>query len=109
MIGSNELQRILLSRSLGKRSLQGAGLALLLLIILLSVLGASDDGFWIFLVMTSVTIGGASGGAFYHLLDQLVKPSGWKKLFFNIACGIIYFTGLWLSLVYALSLVGLWD
>jgi hypothetical protein len=68
-----------------------------------------NHGKWVFLPMLTVSIAGACGGAFYYLADYFRIQNGWNKLLVNIVSLLCYVAGLWLSLVFALSLVGLWD
>ncbi|MDQ3278859.1 MAG: potassium transporter KefB [Bacteroidota bacterium] len=105
----NRFLSIVFSRTSFKRAFQGAGLGILLLLIFLSLVGAINDGSWVFLAMLTVAIAGACGGAFYHLVSQVPIERGWKRSLANLVCLLVYLVGLWMGLVYALSLVGLWD
>jgi hypothetical protein len=108
MTQQNDLQQVLFSRSLGKRGLQGAALAFLLVMILV-LTGPGLDENWVLIPISLVTIGGACGAIFYHVADYMRQQRGWSKIWINILCTLVYIAGLYLSLVYALSLVGLWD
>jgi len=103
-----ELTQVLFSKSLGKRGLQGAALAFLLVMILI-LTGPGLDGEWILVPISLVTIGGACGGVFFYLANHLRQQRGWSKIWVNLVCFFVYGVGLYLSLIYALSLVGLWD
>jgi hypothetical protein len=106
-----ELQHSLHPKSLGKRAGQGAGIALVLVVIFLLMLsvGDIDYGVWVFLPMITVSVGGALGGIFYYLMDPLRYQGDWKKALANICCILVYFMLLWLSLVAALGVTGHWD
>jgi hypothetical protein len=109
MTWQNELQRGLNSRFLLIRALQGAGIALVLLMIFLLLPKNIVYGSWVLWPMLTVAIGGACGGIFYHLTGFLRSQGGWIKVAVIILCVLVYIVGLWLSLVYGLSVVGLWD
>jgi hypothetical protein len=109
MTQQNDLLHILLSKSLWKRALQGASLALLLILTFLTIVGEITDGTWVLLPMLTVTIGGAGGGALYYLVSLLPVHSFWKKVLVNIVCLMVYFAILWFSFIWALSIVGLWN
>ena len=110
MTQQNKLWDIIVSPALWKRALQGAGLGLLLLIIFMSAVGVITDGPWVCMPMVTVLIGGAGGGAFFHLMHNIWHLDNlWKKVLVNTICFVVYIVSLWLSLVFALSLVGLWD
>lgn len=105
MTAQNELMH---HKSLGTRALQGAGIALVLLIIfLLSVTGI--DGEWVFLPMFTVSVGGACGGVFYYLMAPLRRQGGWKKVLANVICFFVYIAGLYFSLIAALNVTGHWS
>lgn len=109
MTQQNKLQGILLSAALRKRILQGAAIAILLLAVFLTIVGAIDDGTWILIPILTIAIAGACGGAFYHLADFLRLQNGWNKSLITAICVAVFFVGLYLGFVYGLSLVGLWD
>jgi hypothetical protein len=95
--------------SLGKRAGQGAGIALLLVVIFLF---SGEDiiyGVWVFLPMITVAVGGAFGGICYYLMDHLRYQGGWKKVLANSSCLLVYIISLWLSLIAALNVTGHWD
>lgn len=95
-------------QSLGKRTLQGAGIALVMVIIFLLFL-LFVGGVWVSLPMATVPIGGALGAMFYYLMVKVWFRSGWKKVFATIFSILVYLIFLWLSLVIAFSITGHWD
>ncbi len=109
MTQSTSLFSLFFNRSLAKRALAGAGIGLVLLLILFIIVGAFNDGSWIFVMMLTVAISGACGGAFYHAISLFPVQSQWKRVMTNLLCVVVYLVGLWVGLVYGLSLVGLWD
>lgn len=118
MTVQNELDHSLFTKSLGYRALKGAGIALVLAIILLSIIFPIGgvligkkfwQGVWEFLPMVTVTIGGALGGIFYYLMVQVWYPSKWKKVLAVILSILVYFGLLWLSLIVGFSATGQWD
>jgi hypothetical protein len=112
MTWQKELYQNLRSKMLIKRTLQGAGIAFLLMIIFLfvvSIVGDLDLEAWLLLPISSVTVAGAFGGAFYFFVDQLVSQSGWKKVLANVVSVLVYIVGLYISLILALSITGHWD
>lgn len=111
MTWQNELQHILLSKTLLRRSLQGAALALVLItVFILGALSANANiGNWVFIPLAAVTVGGAFGGAFYCFMDLFRAQGGWKKVLANVASVLAYFIILYMSLILALNAIGLWD
>ncbi len=109
MTRQSELLQLIFTRTLWKRALAGAGIGLLMVLILLTIVGAINDGSWIFVPMLTVAISGACGGAFYHVVSVLRIEEGWKRVLAYALSAVVFLIGLWLGLVYGLSLVGLWD
>lgn len=104
----NESGRDRLVRGLVKRSLVGAGLALGLMVVFLS--GAIDDyGLLILAPLFTVSVGGALGGIFYHVLAPHRHQLGWKRVLAYLACLLGYVFLLWFSSIPGLAVVGLWD
>jgi hypothetical protein len=97
----------LLSPTLLKHALAGAGLALVILAMLL--MGNVEIGTWVLLPILSMSIAGATGGIFYFLMGGLFHQGGWKKAFAIISSALFYMVSLWLSLVAALNLTGHWS
>ena len=92
---------------LSKRALQGIVLALLLFSILLLIIGEVES--WIYIPMLTVSIGGACGGTFFHLISENWFAKSNYKFLINAACALVFLIGFWLSLVFGLAQVGLWD
>jgi hypothetical protein len=98
-------------RAISKRAWQGAAIAFALLAtwVMLLIAKGEDFGLWVALPFTTVTLGGAGGGVFFSLVEQLWQTSGWSKVFAITLSIAVYLTIFWLSLVFALSLRGDWD
>ncbi len=120
MTTQNELRHNSLydAPSPGRSALQGAGIALLLAAVFLSVIFLVGDvlsgkkfwqGIWEFFPLITVTIGGALGGTFYYLLNQAWQPEGWKKILAATLGILAYIVLLWLSLIAGFSVTGQWD
>jgi hypothetical protein len=111
MTWQNEFQHILFSKTLFKRAIQGAVIALVLIsVFILGAISANANiGSWVFIPMAAVTVGGAFGGAFYCFMDLFRNQGGWKKGLANVASVLAYFIILYMSLILALSAIGLWD
>lgn len=92
---------------LSKRALQGIVLALLLFSILLLIIGEVES--WIYIPMLTVIIGGACGGTFFYLISENWFVKSNYKFLINAACTLVFLIGFWLSLVFGLAQVGLWD
>ncbi|MDT0643204.1 hypothetical protein RM553_10230 [Zunongwangia sp. F363] len=90
-----------------KRALTGAGLALLLLAVFLMMFGKVEYFFWI--AASSISIGGAGAGAAYYLCCDLLEPQGTQRIIPKIFSAVLFLVSFWLSLVFALAQVGLWD
>jgi hypothetical protein len=95
------------TRSLAKRMLIGAGIALLLIIIFLS--GSKEPHpewgkFWIIRPLIVVPFAGATGGAFYYLFEHFPgNKGGWKKALAITMSVIVYVFGLWIGTVLGLA------
>jgi hypothetical protein len=113
MTTDNQLPQSFNLHAVAKRALQGAGLALALVVSFLAfVLIAAEDarlGIWVLTPMLTVTFAGACGGIFFHLLSPARRNGGWKKAVANTASFLVYIVALYLSLVIGLAIVGLWD
>jgi hypothetical protein len=111
MTWQNELQHILLSKTLIKRAIQGAAIALVLItVFILGALTANANiGNWVFIPMAAVTVGGAFGGAFYCFMGLLRNQGGWKKFLANVVSVLAFFVMCYMSLILALNALGLWD
>ncbi|MBG8553767.1 potassium transporter KefB [Hymenobacter guriensis] len=112
MTGSSEFPQSLHPASLGKRILQGAGLAFGLVVVFMTVFARGANmpfGLWTVLPLLTVPVAGAFGGIVYHLMDYLRYQGSWQKLAANGISILVYFVGLWVSLVAAFAFTGLWD
>ena len=92
--------------SYGKRMLQGAGIAFLLISIFLY--GVKDPNplwpkYWMAKPLIIVPVAGAIGGLFYHFMGHLRNQDGWKKWLANVASLIGYLIALWLGTVLGLN------
>lgn len=94
--------------SLGQHLLVGAGVAFLILNVLLIVTGASYTA-WVLWPLSTVTLGGALGGIVFYLSAPLLLKGGWKKTTTLLVCSVLYVLFFWLSLVAALDITGHWD
>jgi hypothetical protein len=118
MTKQNEIHHSLDNNSFGKRALQGASIAAVLVIVFLSfifpiggVLNGKNfwQSLWQFFPLVTVTVGGALGGMFYYLIVKAWYPGGWKKIVATVLGILVYVLLLWLSLVAGFSATGLWD
>lgn len=109
MTAQNEIHQLLHSKTLLKRALTGTGVALTLMTIFLLIVGGFDDGFWILIPTSAVTIAGALGGIFYDVVDHIRRQRNWNKLVVDIVCVLAYLAGLYMSLILALNFTGDWD
>jgi hypothetical protein len=90
----------------GKRMLQGAGIALVLITIFLLGAGEPNPGWgklWMIRPLIIVPLAGAGGGIFYYLMDHLRYQGGWRKITANMLSLIVYIIGLWLGTVLGLD------
>ena len=111
MNANNESKQSVHPKSLVKRALQGAGLAILLAMpfTFLIIREIDDLGILVFLPMLTTAVGGSIGGIFYYLMDNFRKDERWNKILVNIICLIVYIITFWISLVFAFSITGHWD
>jgi uncharacterized membrane protein YdfJ with MMPL/SSD domain len=109
MTWQTELQHLVYSKSFRKRIAQGAGIALVLVCVLLLILSRGNIGPLMLVPMAFVSLGGALGGAFYSLMDLLRIQGGGQKIVANVLSMLVYVVLLYGSLIYALSLTGHWD
>jgi len=92
--------------SLGKRMLQGGGIAFLL--IALFLLGAGEPNpawpkLWMVKPLIIVPFAGAMGGVFYYFMDHLRYQGGWRKILAHILSLVVYIFGLWIGTVLGLN------
>lgn len=95
----------------GKRMLQGAAIALVLIAVFLLSAGEPNPNwpkFWMLKPLMVVPLAGALGGLFYYNMDHLRNVGGWRKILAAILSLIVYLIVLWLGTV--LGLHGtMWD
>ena len=92
--------------SLGKRMLQGAGVALILISLFLLSADQADPSWprlWMLRPLIIVPLAGATGGVFYYFMDLLRYQGGSKKILANILSLVVYIIGLWLGTVLGLD------
>lgn len=95
----------------GKRMLQGAGIALVLIsLFLFSVDNPNPEWpkFWMLKPLVIVPVAGAMGGVFYYFMDHLRFQGGWIKVLSIFMRLFGYVIALWLGTVLGLSGT-LWD
>jgi hypothetical protein len=97
--------------SVGKRMLQGAGIALFLISLFLLSAGKPDPGwskFWMIKPLLMVPAAGALGGLFFYNMDHLRSQGGSREVFAIVLSLVVYLVVLWLGVV--LGLIGtMWD
>lgn len=110
MTQGNELQNHPIHpASVGKRMLQGAGIALILISVFLLSAGEPDPSWpnlWMMKPLIIVPLAGAVGGVFYYNMDDLRYQGGWRTALAIILSLIVYIIVLWLGTV--LGLNGTW-
>nr|AGU11770.1 hypothetical protein [uncultured organism] len=111
MYNSNEIQPALHAAPLGKRTLQGAAIAFVVIAIFLLGAGEPDPAWpklWMIRPLVVVPLAGAMGGVCYYFLDYLRYRGGWRKVAAIVLSLLVYLIGLWLGTV--LGLAGtMWD
>ena len=99
------------SASIGKRMVQGAGIALILIAFFLFKSGEPNPEwgkFWMIKPLIMVPLAGAMGGVFYYFMDHLGYQGGWKKAVAIIVSLIGYVIALWIGTVLGLNGT-MWD
>ena len=64
---------------------------------------------WMWVPLIFIPLGGVFGGLFFYLMGFVWFPSGSKKFGAILFSTLLYFVAIWLSAVFAFSLIGLWD
>lgn len=112
MTQRNELpNQSLHATSVGKRMLQGAAIALIVIIFFLVGAGEPNPEWpklWMIKPLIMVPVAGAMGGVFYYFMDHLRYQGGWRKTFAIILSLIGYLIVLWLGIVLGLNGT-MWD
>lgn len=112
MIQKNRLQnKPVHPASVGKRMLQGAGIALILIIFFL--LGAGEPNpdwpkLWMVKPLIMVPAAGALGGLFYYNMDHLRCRGSWREALAYTLSLVVYIIVLWLGTVLGLNGT-MWD
>jgi hypothetical protein len=102
---------ILHPASVGKRMVQGAGIALILITLFLLPVSEPNPAWgklWMIKPLLIVPVAGAIGGIIYYLLDHLRYQGGWKKAMAYPLSLIGYIIVVWLGTVLGLDGT-LWD
>lgn len=106
MTHTNNLKHSAKTISLTKSMLLGAGIALLLInLLLLQVEEPNPEWpkYWMLRPLIIVPLAGATGGAFYHFLGRIRQHGGWRNVFGIVLGLLIYIIGLWLGTVLGLA------
>ncbi len=94
------------SKPLGKRMLQGAGIAFILISIFLSTAGEPNPDLsklWFIRPLLVVPLAGALGGVYYYFMDHLRYQGGWIKILAILISLLGYLVMLWLGTVLGLD------
>ncbi len=109
----NESYKPLHPSSLGKCLFIGAAIASALAIgfflFLYIVAGPGPSPGILAIPVLTVTAGGMLGGINYYLMDFMRWHGGWKKVVANTWSVLVFIVCLYLSLVFGLAQIGLWD
>ena len=98
------------STSIGKRMLQGAAIALIVISLFLIGTEAEPDWpeLWFLRPLLVVPVAGALGGIFYYFMEPLGAMRGWQKVLGILLILLGYVIILWLGIVLGLDGT-LWD
>lgn len=89
-----------------KRMLQGAAIALVLIILFLASADEADPAwpkFWMIRPLIIVPIAGAMGGAFHFFLDDLRSQGGWRKTLAILLSIVGFLIALWMGTILGLD------
>ena len=89
-----------------KRMLQGAAIALVLIILFLVNVDEADPAwpkYWMAKPLIIVPMAGAMGGVFYYFLDDLRSQGGWRKTLAILLSILGYVVILWMGTVLGLD------
>ncbi len=103
-------ERFLFS-SLVKRMLIGSAMALTLISVFLYGVDNPKPEWhrlWMLRPLIIVPLAGATGGAFFYFLSNLLYTHGWRKVLATILAVLIFIIGLWMGFVLGLDGT-LWD
>lgn len=90
------------SSSMTKRILQGAGIALVLIILFLSTVDCANPAwgkFWMVRPLIIVPVAGGIGGVFYYFMDHLRSRGGWAAILAMVISLMGYVIILWFGTV----------
>ncbi|NEU09332.1 potassium transporter KefB [Flavihumibacter sp. R14] len=112
MTHRNELQQQSVhAASAGRRMLQGAGIALIIITAFLLSAGEANPAWptlWIIKPLIIVPLAGALGGLFYYNMDPLRHQGGWRTVLAIVLSVMVYLVVLWLGVVLGLNGT-MWD
>jgi uncharacterized membrane protein YdfJ with MMPL/SSD domain len=97
------------SLSFRKSVRNGALIALVLVVVLLLIVSRGKIGPLMLVPIVFVSLAGAVGGGFYRLLDLWRGDGHTQRALANVLGVFLYLAGLYMSLIFALSLTGHWD
>ena len=89
-----------------KRMLVGASIGLALISFFLFSTGESNPEWgklWMIKPLLIVPLAGATGAAFFHLMDPFRYKGGWQKIIATALALIVFIIGLWLGSVLGLN------
>jgi hypothetical protein len=109
MTQQTKIMDIFQSLSFRRSVRNGAIFALVLVCILLLIISKGSIGPLMLVPIALVSIGGALGGGFYRILDLWREQGHTQRALANVLGIMIYLAGLYMSLIFALSLTGHWD
>jgi hypothetical protein len=113
MNAQNQLNQSFRADALGRNILAGAGIALGFTLLFLGfmwiVFGSPGFLFPLLVPVSTVTMGGAAGGLAWFLLGFIRGYGGFPKFAAIVFGGLVYIVTVWLSLVFGLAMIGLWD
>lgn len=106
MTQKNTLTTSIHSAPVGKRMLQGAGIAFIVISLFLLSAGYGKPfwpKYWMIKPLLIVPVAGALGGIFYYFMDLLRYQGGWLKVVSIFMSLVGFLVALWLGLVLGLN------
>src|SRR5690606_17568525 len=96
---------------LGKRVLRTMLIALTLLTLFLTWISimVGEVESWMYVPYITVAIGATCGGCVYYYLVDFLKSSQQMKIVLKVTAWIMFIICSWMSFIFGLSLVVLWD
>jgi hypothetical protein len=90
-----------------KPGLQGAGIAVAFMTVVLLINWARNTYTLAILIpLSTIAVGGAGGGIFYYMVARVLYPEKWWS---KIFAALMFVGACYLGLVFGLSLKGDWD